>query len=114
MNFSRRLKKIRESKGFTLEYMGNKLNMTAQGYVRYENGKSSPTFDKVIEIANALNVSIGYLLGITDKDDKPIKHNESVIYQDKDFKLLSDTREVSSCCKGRLYYDLRFDTEEIS
>ena len=116
MNFSRRLKKIRENKGISMQELSNKLNMSRQGYSKYEdiNLNTSPTIDRTYEIANALNVSIGYLLGITDKDDKPIKHNESVIYQDNDFKLLSDTREVSSCCKGRLYYDLRFDTEEIS
>ena len=110
MKFANRLKQIRKEKGLTMQEMGDKLNITRQGYSRYEDENApSPQLDKVIEIANALNVSIGYLLGITDIDDKPIKHNESVIYQDNDFKLLSDTRKVID--EERLIVDLVFDTE---
>ena len=36
---------------------------------RYESGEQEPTFTKIIALADALNVSLDYLAGRTDKPE---------------------------------------------
>lgn len=60
--FKERLKQVRKSKGFTAQYMANKLDTGLRNYRKYESGHSKPTIDGLVDIANILDVSIDYLL----------------------------------------------------
>ena len=49
--------------------MSELLNMTERGYQNYELGRGEPAYDKLIEIADILDISVDYLLGRTDNPD---------------------------------------------
>ena len=64
--FSERLNKIRKLRGFTAQQMADSLCVTLRSYRNYESGHSCPDYDKLVIIADKLNVSIDYLLGRDD------------------------------------------------
>lgn len=61
-NFSRNLKIIRVAFGFTMEELHNQSGVAVQTIGKYEQGDTEPTISTLIKLAEALNVSIGYLV----------------------------------------------------
>ena len=67
MNFKAdRLIKIREQLGLNKAEAARRLNMSAMGYGRYENGQREPSFQTVCFIASTFNTTSDYLYGFTD------------------------------------------------
>lgn len=62
-----RLKKLREEKGFTLEYVAGHLNTTKTSIARYEKNDREPKSEIISALADFYNVSTDYLLGRTDE-----------------------------------------------
>ena len=58
-----RIKKIREEKGITQEFLAHCLEITQSNYGRLEKDDSRLTVPKLMKIAEALEVSVSYLLG---------------------------------------------------
>ena len=61
-----RLIQIREKSGMNKAEAARKLNMSAMGYGRYENGQREPSFQTVCFIASTFNTTSDYLYGLTD------------------------------------------------
>ncbi len=61
-----RLIQIREKLGMNKAEAARKLNMSAMGYGRYENGQREPSFQTVCFIASKFNTTSDYLYGLTD------------------------------------------------
>ena len=61
-----RLVTIREQLGMNKAEAARKLNMSAMGYGRYENGQREPSFQTVCFIASTFNTTSDYLYGLTD------------------------------------------------
>lgn len=70
--FSENLKKYRLNQKLSKAELARKLNLQYTTYDNYERGTGEPKLNKLIEIANILNVSIDDLVGRTpaDEDDK--------------------------------------------
>jgi len=51
------IRKMRELRNFTQEYMANQLGITQAGYSKIESGTTDITFSKIEEIAQILNVT---------------------------------------------------------
>jgi transcriptional regulator with XRE-family HTH domain len=66
-----RLKLLRESKGYTHQRLAELLDLSISQIWRYESGKTDPTGDILARIARVFNVSVDYLLGITDEATPP-------------------------------------------
>lgn len=67
MNFiPERLKSVRENLGITKAEAARRLNMSAMGYGRYENGDRTPSFQTISFMAQKLGTSVEYLCGETD------------------------------------------------
>ena len=62
MNYYERIKKFREFRNYTQEYMAENLNITQRAYSSIENGKTQLTVDRLFEIAKILNVTVIELL----------------------------------------------------
>lgn len=62
-----RLKKVREDRGYSQEKLAELLVIGALQIWRYENGETEPKGDTLGKIAQFLNVSADYLLGLTDE-----------------------------------------------
>ncbi len=62
--FSKRLKELRKERELTQKQLGEKIGVTKVSVCCYENGTRTPTLDTLIDLANALNVELTYLLGL--------------------------------------------------
>ena len=70
--FSKRLRELREDKDLTQSQVAKLLNMSQTGYSQYEIGKNDVPTRVLIMLARFYNVSVDYLLNMTD-DMKPYK-----------------------------------------
>lgn len=55
------IKKIRELKNLTREYVAAELNMSISGYGKIERGEVDLTLSKMFKIAKVLNVSMEFI-----------------------------------------------------
>lgn len=53
-----KIRNIRELKNYTQEYMAERLGVTQAGYSKIEKGKTSLSYDKLVEIGRILDVSV--------------------------------------------------------
>lgn len=61
-----RIRELREDKDLTQKQVGQLLNMSQTGYNQYEIGKNDIPTHVLILLSNFYNVSVDYLLGLTD------------------------------------------------
>lgn len=64
--FAERLKVLRQSQNLTLQQLGEKLGATKATIGNLENCNKQPSMTMVIKIAEYFNVSVDYLLGLSD------------------------------------------------
>lgn len=62
-----RLKALREAQGLTQRDLADQLEIGEKEIWRYENVTSNPTSLKLTKMAAFFNVSVDYLVGLTDK-----------------------------------------------
>lgn len=62
MTLSYRLKELRQEKQLTQAKLAKELNVTQQSYARWENGKVTPSPEKLSNIAKFYGVTTDYLL----------------------------------------------------
>lgn len=62
MTLPYRLKKLRQQKNLTQAKVADSLGITQQSYARWENGKVTPTPEKLSKIAKFYGVTTDYLL----------------------------------------------------
>lgn len=99
MRFSDTLKELREKNGYTQHRLGELLHISKNSISHYELGKSMPDISILVEMTDIFDVSLDYLLGLTDfnlsKDllnksfDKTTKVGgviESILRLDKEHK----------------------------
>jgi len=67
-----RLVSLRQSLGINKAEAARRLNMSAMGYGRYENGDREPSYQTVSFIAQTFHSSVDYLYGISDNKDATI------------------------------------------
>ena len=57
------LKELRKEAGLSQKYIAHKLNISQQTYSDYENDKTEPTMEVLLQIASLFGVSVDELLG---------------------------------------------------
>ncbi|TAE76042.1 MAG: XRE family transcriptional regulator [Bacteroidetes bacterium] len=62
-----KIKKFREMRNFTQDYIAKKLEMTPQGYGKIERNEVEITIQKLTIVAEILNTTIQDILGFEDK-----------------------------------------------
>lgn len=67
MIFGKRLKQIRIERGLQQEDVAEILNLHRATISRYENNQREPDINTLINIAKHFDISIDWLLGITDR-----------------------------------------------
>ena len=63
-NYEFRMRSIRKKRGYTQQFIAEKLNTKAQVISRYEMQTSIPTLDRLVEIARILDVTLDELVVI--------------------------------------------------
>ncbi|SUO90905.1 helix-turn-helix domain-containing protein [Streptococcus uberis] len=77
-----RLKELRKQKKVTQENLANETGVTKITVSRWERGGRIKS-DKAKQLADYLNVSVGYLLGYSDiPDEIQLKSNEVIVDKD--------------------------------
>jgi transcriptional regulator with XRE-family HTH domain len=66
MEFGNRLKLLREEKGVNRERIAILLNITYSSIAKYETNERFPDKESLVKLSKYFNVSIDYLLGLTD------------------------------------------------
>jgi len=74
MQVSTKIKKIREFKGFSQEFMAEKLSMSQAAYSKLEKNNKSINFDNIKDIAKVLSVDPMQLLNF---DEQQIFNNDN-------------------------------------
>lgn len=69
-SFSERLKELRTSKGYSLQDLADRCNISKSAINLYERGERHPKHEGLVAIANVFNVDTDYLLGKTDVKQK--------------------------------------------
>lgn len=67
MALYRRIKDLREDNDKTQKQLADYLGMKQPQYYRYENGQRDIPTDILIKLSKFYNVSVDYILGLTDK-----------------------------------------------
>ncbi len=62
------IRRIRESKGYTQEYIALKLGISQNAYSKIELGYTKITLERLFQIADVLEITVAELL---DTDDEP-------------------------------------------
>ena len=65
-----RLKQLRKERNLTQTDLGKVLGIVVSAYGRYELGTTEPDISNLIKLAKFYNVSIDYLVGLTDIREK--------------------------------------------
>lgn len=80
-----RLREIREAYNYTQEYVSEAIGVSRITYIRYENEERPIKGPELIGLSKLYNVSVDYLLGITDvsvydtkKDPSPKERERAV------------------------------------
>jgi transcriptional regulator with XRE-family HTH domain len=73
---SDRLRALRETSGYTLEDLADRLRITSRQIARYEADQSDPASDVLLRIARLFGVTSDYLLGLTDSPNREIRMSE--------------------------------------
>lgn len=67
MALYRRIKDLREDNDKTQKQLADYLGIKQPQYYRYENGQRDIPTDILIKLSKYYNVSVDYILGLTDK-----------------------------------------------
>jgi transcriptional regulator with XRE-family HTH domain len=64
--FCERLRSLRQSHDLTLEQLANELGLVKQTINNWEKGVRAPSLEASIALAEYFNVSLDYLVGLSD------------------------------------------------
>ena len=80
MTFGERLMSVRKKKKLSQADIGKLIKINGDAYGRYERNEVKPTIEMATKIANALEVSLDYLVGKTELelDNSMLKRVEAV------------------------------------
>lgn len=91
MSFQERLIQIRKKRGLSQEELATMIGTQGPAIGRYERGGAKPTIEVATKLANALQVSLDYLVGNNsiELDNEMIKRIEQVsLMEDEDKKMI--------------------------
>ncbi|MEW8508326.1 MAG: helix-turn-helix transcriptional regulator [Candidatus Thiodiazotropha sp.] len=98
--FQSRLQSTRKQRDLNQEELANKAGLPSTAISHFESGSRKPSFDNLHKLAEALKVSIDYLMGRTDDMDGSLIQ-EAQIFRDYG-KLTDDDRALADDFMARL------------
>ena len=79
--FALRLRETRMMRGLDQSALGERADIPATSISHFESGNRKPSLDNLRKLADALRVSIDYLLGRTEN---PSAHLDAAVYRHED------------------------------
>ncbi len=97
MHIGHKLKKLRELKNLTQEYVANQLEITQSNYSRIENNEIELSLNKLEKIADVLEMKPEEILAFDEKYIFNLMHNENAYsgvtinnYYNQELKTLNE------------------------
>lgn len=87
MSFGKKLKECRNDKGFSQSELAKLLSTNHSIIGKYERDEVNPTIEAVKKIANALETTVGFLLG--ESDDKNLLKDPTMLDRLNDIHALN-------------------------
>lgn len=107
MQFNIRLKQLRQLMQVTQVDLANAIGVKASTIANYESNRNEPSFDKLISLAKYFNVSVDYLLGITEECHccviKSLDHENYELFQLFKQLSISEIDELKDYIRYILY-----------
>ncbi|MDY7014003.1 MAG: helix-turn-helix domain-containing protein [Cyanobacteriota bacterium] len=73
--FATQIARLRKEQGLTQEKLAEAIGKTTDYISLLERGKRSPSFEAIVDLADALDISIYHLMKFTRADSRPIVEN---------------------------------------
>ncbi|MBY0427317.1 MAG: helix-turn-helix domain-containing protein [Cytophagales bacterium] len=74
-----KIKKVRELRNYTQEYMAEKLRMSQAGYSKLETGESDISYTKLSQVAEVLEMKVEDLVSFDEKVVFNIMYNKQAV-----------------------------------
>ena len=99
-----RIRETRVNKGLTQQQVADSIGVTYQNISQYERGLRKPKNETLLQIADALGVSVYELIGFNgaNTNDVPIAVLQQQLHQHKQSDLPSNVRTISSLHRQRI------------
>lgn len=119
---SNRIAKLRKEKGLTLQQVADAIGVGNNTISRYENGKREPNLATWLKLATFFNVSIEYLMGISNQSEIEGENELSDIFNSFD-KVIEITQKIKKTTEKKLdeenlevepkVFDITIDTLKV-
>lgn len=93
MTLAERLRLLRTRFGYSQAVLAEKLAISRMAYTQYETGNREPGLDTLIALAKIYNVSVDFLLGITDMSRLPALSSQEKILLSQLDRLADERRQ---------------------
>ncbi|OME12786.1 helix-turn-helix domain-containing protein [Paenibacillus odorifer] len=103
--FAERLKELREERRYSQKKLSEMLNLSQPYYGRFERSTGEPNLQTLIKLSKILNVSVDYLLGLTDeqkmeeitsiKDDSNVVQRNVTVVDGLEIEVIVRRKEKS-------------------
>lgn len=77
MEIGTKVKKLRELKNFTQEFMANALEMTPSGYGKIERNETEVSYQKLERIADILGIKVEDIINFNESFIFNVMHNQT-------------------------------------
>lgn len=94
-----RLRELRLEKGLRQKDVAEKIGVCTASYGFYENWVNKPDPETLVKLAALYDVSIDYLLGITDDFGARTTAPTGEVFSSEEKKLVEDYRTLNFACK---------------
>lgn len=71
MDYSQKIKELRLERGWSQQDVADRVGLNKMTISQYENGNRKPSLDAIEKLAEVFHVDMNYLLGFTDKIERP-------------------------------------------
>ncbi|GFN37210.1 helix-turn-helix domain-containing protein [Tepidimicrobium xylanilyticum] len=93
-SLAKRIKELRQERNLTQEEFGNIFGIVKSTVSLYESGKSTPDDELKKKIAKYFNVSLDYLMGVSDVRNPYKETSENKIIKDDGYELTPEEKEL--------------------
>ena len=93
MSLAERLRLLRTHFGYSQAALAEKLSVSRMAYTQYESGHREPGLNALIILAEVYNVSIDFLLGISDLSRLPALSSQEKILLSQLDRLADERRQ---------------------
>lgn len=109
MEMGNRIKRLREEKGMTLEELGDKVGVGKSTVRKWETGMiANMKRDKIAKLADALDVSPGYLMGWEAPEPDDAELLSDMLGDQQLLKYMSIVKNMDAAQKEQVYSYIEF------